>query len=64
MTTEPVVEFEDLRRSFTVRKKVGRLRRQTKVVHAVDGISASIQPGEAVGYIGANGPGSPPRSRC
>ena len=57
MTTEPVVEFEDLRRSFTVRKKVGRPRRQTKVVHAVDGISASIQPGEAVGYIGANGAG-------
>jgi ABC-2 type transport system ATP-binding protein len=57
MTTEPVVEFEDLRRSFTVRKKVGRLRRQTKVVHAVDGISASIQPEEAVGYIGANGAG-------
>ena len=57
MTTEPVVEFEDLRRSFTVRKKVGRLRWQTKVVQAVDGISASIQPGEAVGYIGANGAG-------
>jgi ABC-2 type transport system ATP-binding protein len=57
MTTEAVVEFEDLRRSFMVRKKVGRLRRQTKVVHAVDGISASIQPGEAVGYIGANGAG-------
>lgn len=57
MTTEPIVELDDLRRSFTVRKKVGRLRRQTKVVHAVDGISASIQPGEAVGYIGANGAG-------
>jgi ABC-2 type transport system ATP-binding protein len=26
-------------------------------VYAVDGISASIQPGEAVGYIGANGAG-------
>ncbi|HEY6687106.1 MAG TPA: ATP-binding cassette domain-containing protein [Propionibacteriaceae bacterium] len=57
MTTEPIVELEDLRRSFTVRKKAGRLRRQTKVVHAVDGISASIQPAEAVGYIGANGAG-------
>lgn len=57
MTTEPIVELEDLHRSFTVRKKVGRLRRQTKVVHAVDGISASIQPAEAVGYIGANGAG-------
>jgi ABC-2 type transport system ATP-binding protein len=46
-----------LRRSFTVRQKVGRVRRRTRVVHAVDGISASIQPGEAVGYIGANGAG-------
>jgi ABC-2 type transport system ATP-binding protein len=26
-------------------------------VHAVDGISASVQPGEAIGYIGANGAG-------
>jgi ABC-2 type transport system ATP-binding protein len=57
MTAEPIVQLEDLRRSFTVRQKVGRLRRQTRVVHAVDGISASIQPGEAVGYIGANGAG-------
>jgi ABC-2 type transport system ATP-binding protein len=57
MSTEPIVRLEHLRRSFTVRKKVGRLRRQTKVVYAVDGITASIQPGEAVGYIGANGAG-------
>ena len=57
MTSEPIVQLEDLRRSFTVRQKVGRLRRRTRVVFAVDGISASIQPGEAVGYIGANGAG-------
>lgn len=57
MTSEPIVQLDNLRRSFTVRQKVGRLRRQTRVVHAVDGISASIQPGEAVGYIGANGAG-------
>ena len=57
MASEPIVQLEDLRRSFTVRQKVGRLRRQTRVVHAVDGISASVQPGEAVGYIGANGAG-------
>ena len=57
MTSEPIVQLEDLRRSFTVRQKVGRLRRRTRVVYAVDGISASIQPGEAVGYIGANGAG-------
>ena len=57
MTSEPIVQLEDLRRSFTIRQKAGRLRRRTRVVYAVDGISASIQPGEAVGYIGANGAG-------
>ncbi|HET9301674.1 MAG TPA: ATP-binding cassette domain-containing protein [Propionibacteriaceae bacterium] len=57
MIAEPIVQLEDLRRSFTIRRKAGRVRRQTKVVHAVDGITASIQPGEAVGYIGANGAG-------
>jgi ABC-2 type transport system ATP-binding protein len=57
MIAEPIVQLEDLRRSFTIRRKAGRLRRQTKIVDAVDGITASIQPGEAVGYIGANGAG-------
>jgi len=57
MTSERIVQLDNLRRSFTVRQKVGRVRRRTRVVHAVDGISASIQPGEAVGYIGANGAG-------
>jgi ABC-2 type transport system ATP-binding protein len=55
--SDPIVEFSDLRRSFVVRQKAGRLRRTKKVVHAVDGISASIRSGEACGYIGANGAG-------
>jgi ABC-2 type transport system ATP-binding protein len=57
MITEPIVQLEHLRRTFTIRRKAGRLRRQAKVVNAVDGITASIHPGEAVGYIGANGAG-------
>jgi ABC-2 type transport system ATP-binding protein len=57
MTSERIVQLVNLRRSFMVRQKVGRVRRRTRVVHAVEGISASIQPGEAVGYIGANGAG-------
>ena len=54
---EPIIALEDLHRSFTVRQKVGRVRRRTRVVHAVDGITASIMAGDAVGYIGANGAG-------
>src|SRR5215217_9064106 len=52
-----MIVLDDLRRTFTVRQKIGRVRRQTRVVHAVDGITASIMAGEAVGYIGANGAG-------
>jgi ABC-type Na+ transport system ATPase subunit NatA len=55
--TEPIVEFADLRRSFVVRQKAGRVRRTKKIVHAVDGVSVRIGAGEACGYIGANGAG-------
>ncbi len=55
--TEPIIEFADLRRSFVVRQKAGRVRRTKKIVHAVDGVSVRIGAGEACGYIGANGAG-------
>jgi ABC-2 type transport system ATP-binding protein len=54
---EPIIELDDLRRSFRVRQRSGRLRRSTRTVQAVDGITASVHAGEAVGYIGANGAG-------
>ena len=54
---EPIIQLEELRRSFVVHAKAGRLRRDKRVVHAVDGITASIRAGEACGYIGANGAG-------
>jgi ABC-2 type transport system ATP-binding protein len=55
--TEPIIRLQDLRRTFVVRSKAGRLRRSKRLVHAVDGITAEIQAGEACGYIGANGAG-------
>jgi ABC-2 type transport system ATP-binding protein len=55
--TEPIIALDDLRRSFVVRRKAGRLRRDKTIVRAVDGITVSVMPGEAVGYIGANGAG-------
>ncbi len=51
------VVVTDLVREFVVRRPAGRLRREKHVVRAVDGISFEIAPGEAVGYIGANGAG-------
>lgn len=51
-TAEPIIEATGLTREFKVREG---LRRRTLV--AVDDLTVRIEPGEAVGYIGANGAG-------
>jgi ABC-2 type transport system ATP-binding protein len=52
-----IIEVEDVVRTFTVRRRVGRLRRERTEVRAVEGLTFSVQPGEMVGYIGPNGAG-------
>jgi ABC-2 type transport system ATP-binding protein len=52
-----MIRMQDLRKDFTVRVKTGRLRREKRVVAAVDGVSLTVEPGEMVGYIGPNGAG-------
>ncbi len=56
-TARPLIEVEDLRRTFVVRRRTGRVRRVATEVHAVDGISFEVERGEMVGYIGPNGAG-------
>jgi ABC-2 type transport system ATP-binding protein len=52
-----IIEVDELRRTFVVQRRRGRLRRERHEVRAVDGISFEIGAGEAVGYIGPNGAG-------
>ncbi|SDH89032.1 ABC-2 type transport system ATP-binding protein [Sinosporangium album] len=53
-----MIELEGVGRSFTVRRRTGRLlRREKAVVHAVRDLSFSVAPGEFVGYLGPNGAG-------
>ncbi|MEV0650941.1 ATP-binding cassette domain-containing protein [Phytomonospora sp. NPDC050363] len=54
---EAVVEVTGLRKDFTVYKKIGRLRREKRIVSAVDGVDLRIERGEMLGYIGPNGAG-------
>jgi ABC-2 type transport system ATP-binding protein len=50
--SDAIIEADGLTRQFRVRD--GKRRR---LLTAVDGLSVRIEPGEAVGYIGANGAG-------
>src|SRR5262249_50798517 len=52
-----MIEAVDLRKTFTVYRRAGRLRRERRQVTAVDGVSFLVEPGEMVGYIGPNGAG-------
>ncbi len=53
----PIIELADVRKDFVVQRAAGRLRRERTVVHAVDGVSFTVEPGTIVGYIGPNGAG-------
>jgi len=53
------IELRDLRRVF--HPTVGTIRRKTKEVVAVDGISFDVRPGELFGLLGPNGRARPPR---
>ena len=61
----PIIKVNDLKKTYKVYKNhkgyFGVLRnlfdRKYDLIHAVDGISFEIEPGELVGYIGPNGAG-------
>jgi ABC-2 type transport system ATP-binding protein len=52
-----VIDLDGVEKTFSVRVKRGRLRRERRDVRAVDGISFRVDPGEVVGYVGPNGAG-------
>ncbi len=61
----PQIVVEDLVKTFRVAERTpgiagaiaGLVRRRNREVHALDGVSFSIETGELVGYIGPNGAG-------
>lgn len=55
MSEAPLLEVEDLKTHFPIR--AGLLRSVVGHVHAVDGVSMSVQPKETVGIVGESGCG-------
>jgi microcin C transport system ATP-binding protein len=53
--TEPLLQAEDVRVHFPIRR--GVLRRTVAVVRAVDGVSVTVRAGETVGLVGESGSG-------
>jgi len=53
--TEPLLEIRDLEMRFPISR--GLFRAPTDFVHAVDGISFQIAPGESLGLVGESGCG-------
>lgn len=55
--TEPLLSVEDLKVHFPVATGKGLLRRKFSPLKAVDGVSFTIAPGEALGVVGESGCG-------
>lgn len=63
--TKPVIDVADLRKTFVVPEREAGLRsalkslvrRKTRTVNAVDGITFRVEPGEVIGFLGPNGAG-------
>ncbi|MCI4326677.1 MAG: ABC transporter ATP-binding protein [Thermoplasmata archaeon] len=55
----PLLEVEGLEKHFPITRSLGEVvgRAKPRAVHAVDGVSLTIRPGETVGLIGESGSG-------
>jgi oligopeptide/dipeptide ABC transporter ATP-binding protein len=60
--TNAILQVTDLKKHFPIRK--GVLKRTVRHVHAVNGVSFTIQPGESLGLVGESGCGKTTLGKC
>ncbi len=61
-SSAPILEVQDLVKHFPIWKGILR-RRQAGAVHAVDGVSFTVRPGETLGLVGESGCGKSTMAR-
>jgi oligopeptide transport system ATP-binding protein len=64
MSTAPVLEVKNLVKHFPVTSRGVLFKKQVGVVHAVDGISFSVNKGETFGLVGESGCGKTSTARA
>ncbi|MCB8945105.1 MAG: ATP-binding cassette domain-containing protein [Ardenticatenaceae bacterium] len=65
LTPSPCISVQNLQKTYTIHERDAGVRaavrslvrRKTRDIHAVDGISFHVHPGEMVGFLGPNGAG-------
>jgi oligopeptide transport system ATP-binding protein len=60
--TQPLLSVRNLKKHFPIRG--GLLAREIDRVHAVDGVSIDVAPGETLGLVGESGCGKSTTGRC
>jgi oligopeptide transport system ATP-binding protein len=64
MSTEPILEVRNLVKHFSITSRGVLFKKQTGVVHAVDGISFTVSKGETFGLVGESGCGKTSTARA